>query len=263
MARRPRRRRALSTEDRPLWPEGVERIVLDETDSTMAEAARRAPPTSPTWIMTRSQTAGRGRQGRGWASPKGNFAATYLVCPNGPISEVSLSSFQAALALYDTLALHVDCTRLAMKWPNDVLLDGRKVAGILLESSGRGARVDWLAIGFGVNLVSSPTSGTLEEGALMPVSLVEAGAPGVTQDEMLDLTAFHMALYGKMWRDAGFDALRRLWLRRAAKLGETIRARTPRETLHGTFETVDADGRLVLGTPEGRRLISAADVFFG
>jgi BirA family biotin operon repressor/biotin-[acetyl-CoA-carboxylase] ligase len=192
--------------------------------------------------------------------PEGNFAATYLCRPDRPAAEVALTSFQAALALYDTLALYVDRERLALKWPNDVLLDGGKVAGILLESAGQGARVDWLAVGIGINLAAAPSPEEVEPGALLPVSLAGAGPPDPL--EVLEHLAFHMALNGRIWREAGFDALRRLWLRRAARLGERIVARTARESLTGIFETVDEAGQLVLRTAEGRRTVPAAEVFF-
>ncbi len=254
----------MSTDTRlPLWPEGVERVVLDEVDSTMAEAQRRAPPAKDIWIMARRQTAGRGRQGRAWSMPKGNFAATFLTRPERPPADIALTSFQAALAVYDTLALHVDRARLSNKWPNDVLLDGCKVSGILLESSGQGGAVNWLAVGIGMNLVATPDPDDLESGALPAISLRDAGVAVVDPSETLVALAFHMQLYAKMWRETGFDALRLLWLRRAAGVGQDIRARTPRETLHGRFETIDEHGRLVVQTPNGVQKITAGDVFFG
>lgn len=229
----------------------------------MAEAQRRAPPVTDTWIMARRQTAGRGRQGRAWTMPEGNFAAT-LLCPSArPASDVALTSFQAALAVYDTLAHFIDSARLTIKWPNDVLLDGCKVAGILLETSGTGAGTDWVAIGIGINVVAAPPPEALEPGALPAISLSAAGALDVTLAEVLQVLAFHMDHHATIWRQRGFEPLRRLWLERAANLGTPIRARTAHATLHGRFAGIDEHGRLLLETADGTQKLSAGDVFFG
>jgi BirA family transcriptional regulator, biotin operon repressor / biotin---[acetyl-CoA-carboxylase] ligase len=140
------------------WPEGVGRRVLAETDSTMAEATRIAPGLGgPEWILALRQTAARGRQGRAWAMPEGNFAASLVMRPACGPAEAALRSFVAALALRDAfVAAGVAEGDLALKWPNDVLLWGGKVAGILLESlsDGRGG-VAHLVVGIGVNLAGS------------------------------------------------------------------------------------------------------------
>ena len=127
--------------------------MLDAVDSTNAEAARLAPTLlKPTWIMARRQTAARGRRGRPWEMPPGNFAATLVMRPGGHPTWAALRSFVAANAVYATLDMYARDASLALKWPNDVLLSGGKVAGILLESTGKGKTVDWLSIGIGVNL---------------------------------------------------------------------------------------------------------------
>src|SRR6056297_3225873 len=136
------------------WPESYDRRVLAEVDSTNAEAARMATElTGPTWIMARNQTAARGRRGRGWANPAGNFAATLVLHPSEPPEQAALRSFVASLALYDGIVAATGRAQgLSLKWPNDVLLNGGKLAGILLESAGHGPRLSHLAIGIGVNL---------------------------------------------------------------------------------------------------------------
>ncbi|MCX8507888.1 MAG: biotin--[acetyl-CoA-carboxylase] ligase, partial [Rhodobacteraceae bacterium] len=154
-----------------LWPEGYARHVLAEVDSTNSEAARLAPGlTRPTWIMARRQTAARGRRGRVWISPAGNFAASLLMRPSGDAAQAALRSFIAALALADSLAdLSGPRAHISLKWPNDVLLNGGKVAGILLESVGQGAGLGHLVIGIGVNLVAAPPPEAVEPGAMLPV----------------------------------------------------------------------------------------------
>lgn len=245
------------------WPEGYDRIVLDETDSTMREASRRAADLAgPTWIMARRQTAAHGRRGRPWQSPDGNFAATLFLRPTEAPGQAALRSFSTAVALYQTLGMCVRPAALTLKWPNDVLLNGGKVAGVLLESAGYGARLDWMAIGVGVNLVAAPDAASVEPGAVRPVSLADEADSPHGQDDMLFWLASHFAHQEKLFREFGFDPIRRLWLRHASHLGQTITARTSREVFTGRFETVDAAGNLVLTTAKSRHAIPAADVFF-
>lgn len=244
------------------WPEGYGHRVLPNVDSTMAEAARIGPGLAgPEWILGLKQTAGRGRRGRAWRDPEGNFAATLVMRPSGPPDQVALRSFVAALALYDAC---VEATGRAdgfsLKWPNDVLLNGGKLAGILLESSGQGGQITHFAIGIGVNLANAPEA--VEAGAVAPVSLRGETGVAPTPEEFLDLLASAYARREQTFSDHGFAPIRQAWLARAARLGEEIVARTTREEWRGIFETVDEQGNLVLSTPKGRRAIAAADVFF-
>ncbi|MEL6167995.1 MAG: biotin--[acetyl-CoA-carboxylase] ligase [Pseudomonadota bacterium] len=245
-----------------LWPEGYERLVYDEIDSTNAEAARLAPDLRrPTWIMARHQTAARGRRGRAWQNPEGNFAATLVMRPGGNAAWAGLRSFLAANALYETLALWVDRDALSLKWPNDVLLNEGKVAGILLESAGSAVATDWLAIGFGVNLAQKPLG--IRDASFPPVCLADSlDGEIIPQGTFLTHLANHYATEEDILTRLGFDKIRRTWLGRAARLGEIITAHTGREEVTGRFETVDEGGRLVLMTPDGPRAIPAADVFF-
>ena len=247
------------------WPEGYGRQVLAETDSTNAEAARQAHALAgPTWILALHQSAGRGRRGRPWCDPPGNFAATLVMRPAEAPALVALRSFVASLALLEALSRVTGRVgAFALKWPNDVLLNGGKVAGILLESlGGGGGRVAHLAIGIGVNLKSAPAPHELEEGALRPVSLLSEAGVAVSAEEFLDILAPAYARWEGRFTTYGFAPVREAWLARAARLGEAITARTGTESITGIFETVDAAGNLVLSTPKGRQAIAAADVFF-
>ena len=242
------------------WPDGYDRIVLETVDSTNAEAARLAPHLlRPTWIMAHRQTAGRGRRGRPWAMPEGNFAATLVMRPGGHPTWAALRSFVAANALYATLDMYVRDASLALKWPNDVLLAGGKVAGILLESTGKAGTVDWLSVGIGVNLVARPE--IAGDPAFPPVCLADHGER-VEPEAFLCMLAGHFATQEAILERLGFEAVREDWLQRAAKLGEIITARTSTEEITGLFDTVDEDGNLVLVTGTGRRVIPAADVHF-
>ena len=243
------------------WPENTDRIILDEVDSTMSEAARLAPDLKrPTWIMAYHQTAARGRRGKTWVHPTGNFAATFVFRPEGTAAEAALRSFSAANALFEALALFADRDHLAQKWPNDVLLNGGKVAGILLESSGTQTGIDWLSIGFGVNLTHAPEA--VKDAAFTPVCLADMKVGVPDAHELLALLALNMATEERLFRAMGFASIRNRWLRQAAKLGDNITARTATGEITGRFETIDDAGQLVLSTPNGQVAIPAGDVFF-
>ena len=243
------------------WPEGYGRVILDSVDSTMAEAARRAANIDrPTWIMAKIQTAARGRRGRPWIVPPGNLNATLIFRPEATPLEAAKRSFLAANALFQALAIYVPSEKLALKWPNDVLLNGGKVAGILLESSGAGGQVDWLSIGIGVNLAHVPQGVT--NAAFAPVSVKSAGGDTVTPEDFLTKLASAFAAQEEKLKTHGFDRIREDWLKHAARLGEQISATIGQETISGTFDTIDQGGNLVLITAKGPRAIAAAEVHF-
>lgn len=252
------------TDGGPVWPEGVARHVLAEVDSTNSEAQRLAPHlTQPAWILARRQTAARGRRGRAWISPEGNFSATLVMRPAGDPVSAAQRSFVAALALAEALGQAVGPgATLTLKWPNDVLLNGGKVAGILLESAGQGGAVSHLAVGIGVNLVAAPPPEAVEAGSTRPVSVMGETGVRLAPEALLDLIAPAFARWDAQLATWGFAPIRAAWLARAARLGQQLTARTMAETIEGTFETIDESGALVLRTGGGRRTIPAADVFF-
>jgi BirA family biotin operon repressor/biotin-[acetyl-CoA-carboxylase] ligase len=240
------------------WPAGVRRDVLSETDSTNAEALRRAAAgdAGPVWILARRQSAARGRRGRAWSAPEGNFGATLLMRPDG---NPALRSFVAALGLHDALVAATGRAGLfALKWPNDVLLSGRKLAGILLETGPAGT----LAIGVGVNLASAPERAHLEPGAVAPASLAGATGIRVAPEDFLDLLAPAVAAWEARLVAEGFEPLRAAWLARATRIGQEITARLPGREISGRFETVDPTGALVLATADGRVALPAGEIFF-
>ena len=226
----------------------------------MAEAVRRAKDLErPTWIMARRQTAARGRRGRAWHSAPGNFAVTLISRPDATPAEAALRAFTAANALYVALADKVPEAQLSLKWPNDVLLSGGKVAGILLESSGAAERLDWLAVGFGVNLVEAPMG--LHDAQVPPVCLRDAGID-YAADDLLARLSVAMAEGEALLVREGFGPVRDAWLSRAARLGETLTARTGTAEITGVFETLGEAGQLVLRTSTGQVAIPAGDIFF-
>jgi BirA family transcriptional regulator, biotin operon repressor / biotin---[acetyl-CoA-carboxylase] ligase len=241
------------------WPSGYGLKAFDTLDSTNAEA-RRLAPTQPTplWITAASQTAGRGRRGRAWESPSGNLAATLLIRPERPLAQWAQLSFAAAIATADMAAQFAPQARMAVKWPNDVLGDGRKVAGILLEVVGPSSADQALAIGIGVNLAAYP--GDTEFPA---ISLAALGARPILPPQALGVLAQNFAGWYDIWRADGFAPIRDAWLARAAGLGQRIRARLPDREQTGVFEGIDADGALLLSEAGRTTTIAAGDVFFG
>jgi BirA family biotin operon repressor/biotin-[acetyl-CoA-carboxylase] ligase len=245
---------------RPSLPDFFRLTSLARIDSTSEEAKRlaRAGCLEGTLIMANEQTAGHGRQGRAWASPPGNFYASLVLRPDCAAAAAAQLSFAACLAVGEScLGFLPKSANLAYKWPNDVLLGGRKAAGLLLEAEATGdAGPRFVVLGIGVNLVSYP-----KEADFPATSLAAAGAGGVTPDGLLEALAPALLIWYERWRDSGFAGLRSKWLERASGLGEKIRVRLPREELTGIFSGLDQDGALLLEAGGKTRRITAAEVF--
>jgi BirA family biotin operon repressor/biotin-[acetyl-CoA-carboxylase] ligase len=240
------------------WPRGYGLKRYDEIDSTNEEARRLAAASEagPLWLTAARQTAGRGRRGRAWEMASGNLAATLLIRPERGQGEWAQLSFATAIAAADMAACFAPQARVALKWPNDVLADGRKLAGILLETASGPSPA--LAIGIGVNLAHHP------DGTEFPAtSLPALGARAPSPDEALTALAAGFARWYEVWCDQGFAAIREAWLARAAGLGARIRARLATEERSGLFEGIDENGALLLNEGFGRAsVLPAADIFF-
>ncbi|MEM1160296.1 MAG: biotin--[acetyl-CoA-carboxylase] ligase [Pseudomonadota bacterium] len=244
-----------------VWPTRTGLDVFDRIDSTNEEARRRVAEgmAVPFWIAAKRQTMGRGRQGRRWTSEPGNLAATGVFSIDGSPAEAALLSFTAALAVADTLTALAPEAEVAMKWPNDALLNGGKVSGILLESlSADGPAGLVLAIGIGINLEHHPDP---QDTNWRPTSIKSETGRAPDFDFALLILADSMQTWLDVHRRLGFAEIRRHWLARASNLGKEIRVRLGQETLHGRFRDLDSDGALVLEGPSGTRRISAGDVF--
>lgn len=235
-------------------------VALDSIDSTNDEARRRLAAGTAgdgTLIWAAEQTAGRGRRGRRWSSPRGNLYLSLVLQPGCGAAQAAQLGFCAAVALAESLAAALPGEgRVRLKWPNDVLVDGAKISGILLEavsSGGCGA----LVLGVGVNIDRRP------DGTLYPtISLREAGV-AMTPAALLQRFATGFLAWYETWRDRGFAPVRAAWLDRAVGLGLPVEVRLDGETLRGRFAALDESGALALDLPEaGRRLVAAGDVFF-
>jgi BirA family biotin operon repressor/biotin-[acetyl-CoA-carboxylase] ligase len=251
------------------------RLTAHETiGSTSAEAMRLGRDGDPgrLWVVAKEQTAGHGRRGRVWQTPRGNLAASVLMpAPSGSAAAATLG-FAAGLALdtairkaapevsFKTLDEAGDGRdRLRLKWPNDVLVDSAKLAGILLETVSGGGAARHVVIGIGVNVVHAP------DDASYPTTSLAACGARVSAETLFEALAEAWVEQMELWQSGrGFPAVRDHWLARAAGLGQPVAVRQGDEVLRGTFETIDDEGRLIVRARDGRmRSVSAGEVHFG
>jgi BirA family biotin operon repressor/biotin-[acetyl-CoA-carboxylase] ligase len=237
-------------------------IRLPSVGSTNDEAKRLAADGAAegTLVWGLEQTAGRGRRGRGWHSPPGNLYMSAVLRPGKPAAQSALIGFVAAVALADALQdLGLASDRVRLKWPNDVLVDKAKVAGILVETAAiAGETPPWLVLGMGVNLAHAP-----EDTPYPATTLRVVGLARLTVEGLLEVLAGRLAEWYGRWQAEGFAPVRTAWLRRATGLGEPIEVRLDRESLQGRFVALEEDGALSLELPQGeRRRVTVGDVFF-
>jgi BirA family transcriptional regulator, biotin operon repressor / biotin---[acetyl-CoA-carboxylase] ligase len=237
---------------------GVGLITHDSIGSTNAEGLRlaRVGARGPLWITARRQTAGRGRRGRTWVSEPGNLYASLLLTDPSPPEHAAELSFVAALAVHEAVSGAIPglAQRLALKWPNDGLIDGKKFAGILIEGEGRA-----VVVGIGINCVQHPAATDYPA-----TDLATAGLRASPESLFAALSGTMIRRLDQWNRAEGFAAIRADWLARAAGIGKPIRVALPEGEQTGQFETVDQRGRLVLRLIDGgTETITAGDVFPG
>lgn len=242
--------------------DGFSLIERTSVGSTNDEAVRLAQEGAADGTVVRAdrQEAGRGRRGRRWHSPEGNLYCSIVMRPAATPAKAAQLSLVAAVALAEAVCAALPPERdVRQKWPNDVLVDGAKVAGILLESAGSGAKsVDWVVVGCGVNLAEAP-----DETDYPATSLRAGGASALEPRAFLSAFLHRLRDWRARWETEGVAAVRDAWLARAHGLGERITVRLPDRELHGVFAGMDDAGGLLLETTDGaRRVISAGDVFF-
>jgi BirA family biotin operon repressor/biotin-[acetyl-CoA-carboxylase] ligase len=210
------------------------------------------------WIVADVQTAGRGRHARGWVSPAGNLHASLALADPCPQHAMPLMGFVAGVALaraVRSLAPHLGL-RACLKWPNDLLIEGAKASGILLEAAPASGGRQGLVIGMGVNVVEAP------DGLDQPATALALHAPDATRAALFSALSAEMAEALALFdRGKGFPALREAWLDLALPRGQAMRVRLPAGTLEGRFAGIDATGALLLDTAAGRQSILAGDVF--
>ena len=248
----------------PNLPVAYNLIALEKVGSTNEEAkllARRGEIEAPdgTLIWAREQTRGRGRLGRNWSSPPGNLYTSLILRPDVALTQMSELSFVGALAVYDALgSLCEPGHQVHLKWPNDILLNEKKVAGILLdtENTGKTDGIDWVVLGMGLNVGWHP------EDTDYPATSLRFEQWPTTIEQALEAYTRSFLNWTNRWLDDGFKPIRKSWLWRCKGQGETIEVRLGSNILRGVFRDLDKNGSLVLDCGDKVRHISAGDVYF-
>lgn len=249
---------------------GYRLAVFDQTGSTNADAMARAREgeRGPMWFVTTEQTAGRGRRQRVWIAPRGNLASSILEVLDVTPALAATLGFAAGLSLEAALrAVSVEAALragvmdpfgFALKWPNDVLADGKKLTGILLEAETVTGGLA-VVVGIGTNVVAAP------EGTPTPATSLQALGIQVGAEELFRALSDAWVEFRGIWDNGrGFAEIRKLWLQRAAGLGEKVSINTGTASIEGIFDTIDDAGCLIVRTPEGKRVaIAAGEVYFG
>jgi len=232
----------------------------DLVGSTNDLARERAEAGAPAGLVIRAdrQDAARGRRGRSWSAPPGNLYCSVVLRPKQSPAVIATLSFVTVTALGDVLAELLPQRAVRHKWPNDLLVEGCKISGILLEGAGGGpASGSALVIGLGVNIVSHPDQ------TLYPVTdiVAQGGAP-ISPTDLLERFLARFAHHYDAWEKGGFPAILPAWRARAIGIGNEIVVRLETETLTGKFADIDADGTLLLEqNGNTTRRIAAGDIF--
>jgi BirA family biotin operon repressor/biotin-[acetyl-CoA-carboxylase] ligase len=250
---------------------GYRLTAFDQTGSTNVEAmlGARAGERGPMWFVTSEQTAGRGRRLRPWVAPRGNLASSILEVIDVAPALAATLGFAAGLALEQALrklsieaALRMagsDRLNFSLKWPNDVLAGRSKLAGILLEAEAMVGGGLAVVVGIGTNVVAAP------EGTPTPATSLKALGIDISAEELFAALSDGWAEFREVWDDGrGFGEIRRLWLERAAGLGQAVAIKSGSTLIEGIFDTIDEQGCMIVRTSDGNLVpITAGDVYFG
>ena len=235
----------------PVLPDGWTLVALDTVGSTNDEAAQLADSGAPegTVVWSREQTGGRGRRGRVWASPVGNLYTSTILRPDCLAQRAAELGFAAALAVADIVPAGRE---VRVKWPNDVLVDGGKIAGILLESAiGQTGQVQHVVAGIGVNVGFAPR---------LPEMRYPGSALGGSIEAALEKLAAALAARLAEWRREGFETVRAAWLAKAGPLGAEVDVKLGEGLVRGRFAGLDREGALLLDTATGPRKIVSGEL---
>ena len=250
---------------------GYRLAAFESVGSTNAEALVRARDgeRGPIWLVTTEQTAGRGRRQRPWIAPRGNLASSVLEVIDVTPAVAATLGFAAGLALASALrkisveaamrAAGSEHLNFALKWPNDVLAGQRKLAGILLEAEAVGGNGLAVVVGIGTNVIAAP------EGTPTPATSLRALGIDIGAEDLFCALADSWAEFRSIWDNGrGFAEIRKLWLERAAGLGQAVAVKSGGDLVEGTFDTIDEQGCMIVRTTAGRLVpITAGDVYFG
>ncbi|MCA8887353.1 MAG: biotin--[acetyl-CoA-carboxylase] ligase [Parvularculaceae bacterium] len=238
-------------------PSGARSEVFDTLDSTSEESKRRilTGETGPLWLVAKEQTAGYGRRGTPWRQAVGDLAATYLFSPNAGQERMPQISFVAGLAVADALARFAPDSAFKLKWPNDIIVNGAKIAGLLLELSFTRDNQAIVSFGVGVNIVNAPSGMDYPTARMLDLC---GRAP--TTDEVLGRIDELFAYWLSIWRHEGFSPVRSAWLLKAQGIGAKIRVRLAGNEFEGVFRDLDGEGALILDIDGEAKRVTAGTI---
>lgn len=238
-------------------------LVFNEIDSTSSEAiriAKRDKPDRNYAILAKSQTKGRGRSGKNWQSTSGNLHTSLLIKPKCELELLPQLSFVTALSVYDTLCYSCESGNpltINLKWPNDILVNGKKISGILLES----VKIEdtyYLIIGIGINITYHPDN--IDQPT---TSLLNENLPTIDPQALLEILIENFEKYYQIWNKDGFSFIREIWLKHAYKLHKNITVKHQNNLITGTFKDIDPTGRIILQLSSKKIIyFSTADLSF-
>ncbi len=239
-------------------------IELDTTESTNDEARRLAQNADfgPVWIRANQQTYGRGRRGRDWVSPKGNLYCSALFATDLPIGRLGQYSFVAALAAYEALLKIHPIGDFGIKWPNDTLLGGAKISGLLLET-GKTHHQSWIIVGIGVNLVSHPEDTPYPATSL--AAHMDTDVDGALKPKVvLQILSGRFKVWKSKFEREGFEPIRKAWCEAAVNIPGPVTVKLPDEEFEGTAIDMGHNGALQVRLANGTiREVHAGDVYLG
>jgi BirA family biotin operon repressor/biotin-[acetyl-CoA-carboxylase] ligase len=231
--------------------------LLDSTNEVAKRLAAQGC-VHGTVVWADEQTAGHGRYGRPWQSPPGNLLFSVVLRPSVPAFRVAELGFLSAVVTAECVAellLHGD--RVGLKWPNDVQIDGAKVAGILPEAQSTDEALAWVVLGVGLNLAHAPVD------TPYPATCLHTHGGTATAEQALQGFLAYLAGWLPRWESEGFSPVRAAWLARARGLGNEVTVDLDGVRERGIFRGLEANGSMILDTANGRRRITAGDVAFG
>ena len=234
-------------------PQGWTLIEKAETDSTNEDVKNLPVGFDKTAVCARMQTNGRGRMGRRWVGHEGNLYVSFCVEPIR-LMQAGMYSFLTAVALMQAMEKLCPDLSVRCKWPNDLLIDGKKVSGILLETNG----ADRLIVGIGVNLMPID-----ESRMLYPVTSLHQQGFDIKKDRLLETFLDRFDSWQRRFQIEGAEPILHAWMQKAYGIGASITVNLPNGREQGTFYGLDPDGCLLLNKGEEIIKITAGDVFFG
>lgn len=207
-------------------------------------------------VQTLQQQGARGRHGNKWDAPIGNLYMSILLRPHCDLAQAGQLAFVIAMALSDALDDYIDPKKHSktLKWPNDILIDNRKISGILLESDIRENKLNAIVAGIGLNIFKAPE---------LAVALNDIAKEPVYVNKVRDNILDKLGIYYDIWQEKGFAPIREAWLKQAHGIGQPITARLPEVSFKGVFKGITDEGSLILDMDGTDKIIHAADVHFG